>query len=342
MPAHPGGRWSHREGLIARERIEDYLEQHGVPRLPLRQVVYSPPPGRFLESSDHAQVIARIRARAELLVTRFAWRDRCPEADVTSSRLEDRISRAVTHRRVTFHGLGRQLCTAFGTVVVHLWRGCQGEYDRWGPHAHIVCPGIDSRAWRRYASEERHRRGPNAREILKQVRYEGGLWVNYRGRGLERHLVYELGHAAVIHKRHALVWYGGLKTWAQPPLPADDPEEPPVCTHGDRMERFGWEWELEPVEDGAETVSVRRRDGSSAVYTILGDDPPDSIPDDQLTDRQLALRYRLLSDDELRARNGGKLPSERTPEETLALILDRQDEEDRERDRRERARSPRP
>lgn len=173
--AHGGGEWAHGEARLAQRRICDYLEQHGVPNYPVRQVIVSAPEGRYRETDDMGRTIASVRARAIVLCRRFAHRGR-----------------------------------AWGTIVIHLWRGCEREgFEVWGPHAHVLCAGVDVRAspkvWARSGW------------VIKQVTDRDGRFIAYRGSRLTRHLAYELGHAAILRDTHALTWWGDLKMWKQPP-----------------------------------------------------------------------------------------------------------------------------
>jgi len=106
---------------------------------------------------------------------------------------------------------------------VHLWRGCEADgYERWGPHAHMLCAGVDVRE-----TEAVFRRSG---WVVKQVTDKDGRFFAYRGAKLTRHIAYELGHAAVVRDAHALVWWGELKSWSDPPRPGGDQGDPcPEC-----------------------------------------------------------------------------------------------------------------
>jgi hypothetical protein len=234
LPAHGGGGWAHTEARKAADRFEDFLEQHQLGRLPLRQVILSVPPDRFSEQGDHARTIAWLRRTAERAVRLYAWRN-----------------------------------LYFGSAVVHLWR-CDPEtreqdYTRWGPHVHVVCPGVDVHKSTRYAS----RYGV----VVVQANGSGGGWASYRGFGLYRHLVYELGHAAILADCHALSWFGALKTWRQPDPPIGK-EEPVLCSAGHEMELWSWRWSLvEPLRPGVRTVHVDVGDGAIVELKLLGGPP---------------------------------------------------------------------
>ncbi len=185
---HLGGLWADGEGTTTAERWEGFLRAKGY-RRPLRQVIVSAPPGTFDPSDDHGRVIAEVRHRAESRVRVWSWVTPYPGA----------------------------------SVVVHLWRGCYGEgYNKWGPHAHVLCLGIYVR---NTAAYER-RTG----WVVKQATADGTKYtpfVGYRYQKLLRHLVYELGHAAILPDRPAIVWVGPVRKWK----PADDEQEP---TEGER------------------------------------------------------------------------------------------------------------
>lgn len=191
---HPGGEWAHREGAAAADRWEDFLEQAGYGKAPLRQVIVSAPPGEFDPSRDHAEVIAAVRRRTEARLRDWSWARPYPG----------------------------------GAVVVHLWRGCFHEgYSTWGPHAHAICLGVDVR---KTAAYER-RTG----WVVKQATMDGtprSPFVGYRGTKLRRLLIYELGHAAILADRPALVWVGPeLRRWKPTERPEDRLEgaEAPRC-----------------------------------------------------------------------------------------------------------------
>ena len=173
LGAHGGGEWAHREAGLAAARLEALRESLGVARGGIRQVVVSAPPDRYAERGEHRRIIAKVRARAIALCRRLSW------------------------------GRG-----AWGSVVVHLWRGCEQDgYTEWGPHAHVLCGGIDVRK----TAEVSRRSG----WIVKQVSGPYGF-QRLAGRQLVRHLAYELGHAAVVARGHALTWWGAAKTFEMP------------------------------------------------------------------------------------------------------------------------------
>ena len=202
LPSHPGGTWAHREGIAASERWEDYLEQYDLDHTPVRQVIVSVPPERFSEDGDHADVISTLRSMSQRLGTRWAWRS----------------------------------STAGGTCVVHLYRGCEGDYTRWGPHAHLTCVGIRTRDVADYQA----RYGV----VVKQVVDRGGRWASYRGRALARHLVYELGHASIIERGHALTWWGDLHAWRQPHEDRGPSTTPACPSCGTLMREAIWDYDL--------------------------------------------------------------------------------------------------
>jgi len=200
LPSHLGGEWAHAEGREAADRWEDYLEQMGFGDRPLRQVIISAPAGEFDPSQDHVEVIRRVRHRAEARLKAWSWVRPYPGA----------------------------------SVVVHLWRGCFGEgYTTWGPHAHALSLGIDVRKTEAYESRTGW--------VVKQATRDGSPktpFTGYRGWKLRKHLIYELGHAAILSDRPALVWVGPLRTWKR--LEAPEGEEPtPECVEcRERMERW--------------------------------------------------------------------------------------------------------
>lgn len=274
LPAHPGGKWAHKEGWAAMDRFEDFLEQHRLGRLPMRQVVFSPDPGAYSQQEDHLKTANKIRSKAEAMVRRFAWRG-----------------------------------YYFGSAVVHLFRGCEGDYTRWGPHVHLLCAGIDVRAWESYRKSET-KRGRPPRFILKQTLSRGGGWSGYRGFYLARHMVYELGHAAIFYKHQALCWFGALKTWTQPNYKGAE-DAPPLCTAGDSMSLFDGRTHFDPCEEGDSELCAYifdRQDHQERriIYHIVKDEPPDDRPDDVLTEDEWLRRYAVRTDAEIRL--GRNLP----------------------------------
>jgi len=176
---HPGGRWAHEAAKAVTERWAHYRRAHGV-RRPLRQIIVSAPPGAFTEEGDHQAAIEAIRRRAGSFLTAHGWIPSDPSR----------------------------------SVVVHLWRGCEGRYDEWGPHGHILCFGVDVRFTARYEARTGW--------VVKQATADGTprtQFVGYGGRRLYRHLVYELGHSAILADRHAVTYGGPLH--AEPALECD-------------------------------------------------------------------------------------------------------------------------
>ncbi len=267
LDAHPGGAWSHSEAFAAKARLEDFLEQFRMGRMPMRQVIFSPPPGTFKETDDHHVVILKMRQRAVALVRRFAWRgDGMAHRVVTRQRRKDGSSREIHHR-------------TFGCAVVHLYRGCEQEYDTWGPHVHILCPGIDVPQLDAYRSAEL-RRGHPVGFVLKQVNGRNDTWASYRGFYLARHLVYELGHAALIEGCPAITWFGGLKNW-ETPDPAESESEAPLCTRGHQMTLWDRKfWRFDPIQEDDPSFRAYRFDlndyqDHEVEFTIVRDESDD-------------------------------------------------------------------
>lgn len=242
LPAHPGGRWSHITGMDAAHRIEDFLDQNGLGRLPLYQTIYSEWASKWKETDDHWKIIRKLRQSGERRVRQFARRGRY-----------------------------------FGCVVVHLWRGCEGRYDTWGPHAHLMCAGIDVRAWNRYQQREiaNHRK---PKFILKQVCDRNGKFKSYRGWELAKHLTYELGHAAILPDVPAVTWFGGLYKWKQPEVKNEAPT--PICSRGHEMTLFDHHYSTKAMVLGGPTVtmiySCRSLADMECVYAVVsgrGEDP---------------------------------------------------------------------
>lgn len=188
--AHGGGDLVDSEARAAVAKLEGYGFSVGVRTF--RQVVVSPPAKRYAESDGHARTIHRVRRAARAALRALApvgWR--------------------------------------WGSVVVHLYRGCEAEgYGRWGPHAHVVCPGIDVRKVVRYADK--------TGVVVKQVNDRSGRFAEYRGFELARHLVYELGHAGTVPNGHSISYVGADLIAHEVPEPAPTEEErtPPTCPHG--------------------------------------------------------------------------------------------------------------
>ena len=223
LPPHGGGKWSHREAELASRRWEDYIEQNGLERTPIRQVIVSVHPDRFDPDSDHRAVIAKVRSLGERAIRKLAWRE--------------------------MYG---------GSAVVHLYRGCEKDgYDVWGPHVHVLCFGVDTRKTAGYSRR--------SHLTIKQVNRAGGGFASYRGFGLMRHLVYELGHSAVVEGGHALSWFGDLKPWKQPPLPPGEAPPCPVCE--EPMSPWPWQWVPDPGL-GPRSVVFTASDGTHGTISI--------------------------------------------------------------------------
>ena len=209
---HSGGDWAHTEGAIAALKLDGLANG-----APLAQVIVSAPPSLYREDGDHGAAIRGIRAHA----IRFC-------------------------RAISFHGERG----AWGSLVVHLWRGCEADgYNTWGPHAHLVCPGVDVRKTE----------GIFARSgwVVKQATVRGGRFQLLQGASLFRHLVYELGHSAIVRGGHALTWWGRARDAEQiegEVLPF--PEVPTLkCECGKPLSRWVWWWELERHPDGTATFT---------------------------------------------------------------------------------------
>ena len=160
-------------------------------------MIVSPPKERYDPADGHDRTIERVRRAAAKALRELGW-----EGDYWAS------------------------------LIVHLYRGCEREgYSEWGPHAHAVGPGVDVRQTKEYF----RRTGV----VVKQATEDGtprSPFVGYWGRSLVAHLVYELGHAAIVPDGHAVSYLGkGLISYSPPdrdPPEADGegPEEP-RCPH---------------------------------------------------------------------------------------------------------------
>lgn len=174
----PDSRWADRESRRATELIVDYLGLYPKGALaPVRQVILSPPPDRWRQGYTDGECIAALRDVGRRLMERYSWGGK-----------------------------------SWGCMVVHLWRGCMEEgYNRWGPHVHILGPGVDVREAFVWAMNLG--RG----WVVKQATSWGGRFVDYARTPakLRRHIRYELGHAAVIGQGHALVWFGAIRSFAE-------------------------------------------------------------------------------------------------------------------------------
>ncbi len=194
------------------------LTQFG--RGPIRQVIVSAPVERWSESDDHGVIIAKVRSRAVALCRRLAWGS-----------------------------------DWWGTVIIHLWRGCEKDgYGKWGPHAHVLCGGV--RVGETEAVEKR------SGWVVKQVNRNGGRFAAYSGAVLERHLVYELGHSAVLQGGHAITWVGALKGFEM--QKDEQVSECPVCSS--TLEAWPWQWVI--TRDGV----IRFPDGGSAEAVFIGEE----------------------------------------------------------------------
>ena len=211
---HQGGEWAHGEAREAARRLTRWLAT-----LPsnaqIRQVIVSAPVGWAGRFEDHRATIGRVRRQAIRACKELAWGSVLP----------------------------------WGTVVVHLYRGCEAEgYNRWGPHAHVLCGGIDARKTAAY----KHRTG----WVVKQATHKrSGKFVGYRGDTLYRHLVYELGHSSIVEGGHALVSWGGLHTFHSEP----EEEDPPArkCEEcGEDLEGWNWRWYWDGVSERANIDGV--------------------------------------------------------------------------------------
>jgi hypothetical protein len=251
LDAHPGGAWAHREAWAATARLEDFLEQNHLGRLPLRQIVFAPELTVYSENDDHREIIRDIRRRAEKAVRRVAWRG-----------------------------------YAFGSAVVHLYRGCAGAYDRWGPHVHLVCPGIDVRgfnAWKKHELEC----GRKVDYVLKQVNSSHGGFASYRRFGLARHLCYELGHASIMLRIPAITWWGALKSWKTPEPKGEGEVDAPLCSAGEQMSLFEVRWNMEIEVDREDVEDVKSAPIAVRVRSPVWDLPGGFVPGgpgDHLTD----------------------------------------------------------
>lgn len=209
--SHLGGDWAHLEARTVTDKLDGYARTLPGYRA-IRQVIVSPDPCRFDErGADHPRVVARVRSAAQKAVRELAWKG--GEADYLSSgrSADGKRTGKETHRR-----------GAFGSIVVHLYRGCEREgYDRWGPHAHVLCGGIDARL-----TEEYERR---TGVVVKQAVDRHGQFVNYRGFRMRKHLVYELGHAAIIDGKHAVSYFGPGLIRYHPAEPEREESPAPTC-----------------------------------------------------------------------------------------------------------------
>ena len=170
---HPGGRYADSEGYSAFVKATAYA-RHASSRGSTPQwyadVIVSAPRRRWRENSDHRKVIRGLRRAAQRAIRKLHRGD------------------------------------PSGVVVLHLWRGCQGEYDRWGPHAHVlVLGGVNVGS--RYTGAFHRRTGWVVKQVQRHNCRDRGhkrcprydlRFVFYRGESLLRHLVYELGHASFI------------------------------------------------------------------------------------------------------------------------------------------------
>jgi hypothetical protein len=243
---HGGGEWAHEEGLEIAAKLQGYAVTQGFgPDRPLRQVIVSPPVARYDENEDHDRIIERVRRAAAKALRELGWEKRY-----------------------------------WDSLIVHHYRGCEGHgYDRWGPHAHAVGPGVDVRRTEEYwlRTGGSYWMNPEVPEetvldpegdplvctqgvVVKQAKRKDGSFASYWSKSLVRHLVYELGHAAIVPNGHAVSYIGkGLTAFAPrrcdrcgAPLPASRegslcaecseaaPEEPNLeCQHGTPLRALG-------------------------------------------------------------------------------------------------------
>lgn len=196
--AHRGGDWADSDTIVVATKVQGYGTTQGYgPERPLRQVIVSPPKERYDEADDHDRIIERVRRAAAKALRELGWGGRY-----------------------------------WASLVVHLYRGCEREgYIGWGPHAHAVGPGVDVRK-----VEEYHRR---TGVVVKQATEDGtpgSPFVGYWGKSLVRHILYELGHAAIVPNGHAVSYLGaGLRSYSppEPEIPEEEKEaEEPKCPHG--------------------------------------------------------------------------------------------------------------
>jgi hypothetical protein len=232
---HGGGDWAHGAALEVAVKVQGYAGTQGLDRL--RQVVISPPIERYDEADGHDRIIERVRRASAKALRELAWDGQY-----------------------------------WASLVVHLYRGCEREgYDEWGPHAHAVGPGVDVRRTEEYwlRTGGSYWMNPEVPEelvldsegkplvrtqgvVVKQPNRKDGAFASYWGRSLVRHLVYELGHAAIVPNGHAVSYVGkGLIAFA-PPTPEPEPgpteESRPKCPHGLEFSALGdgGRWRYDP------------------------------------------------------------------------------------------------
>jgi hypothetical protein len=203
---HGGGEWAHTTAIEVAAKLQGFAATEGFGRdRPLRQVVISPPVDRYDESDDHDRVIARVRRAASKALRKLGWEGR-----------------------------------RWASLVVHLYSGCEQEgYARWRPHAHVLCAGVDVRL-----TEEYHRRTGVVVKQATESGAPGSPFVGYWAKGLVRHLVYELGHAAIVPDGHAVSYLGrGLIAYKPSSSPLEelsDESEPDLrCPHGTPLRALG-------------------------------------------------------------------------------------------------------
>jgi len=237
LPPHSGGEWAHEDARLARRRFEDFIEQHRLARIPFRQVVVSFATDRFKETEDHGRVIGKVRQLAIRAQRKLAWRGKFG-----------------------------------GAIVVHLYRGCERDgYGTWGPHAHVVCFGVDVRRVEAYHG--------STDVLVKQVNGASGGFAIYRGRKLQRLLTYELSHAAILEPtdgrkgaNHALTWFGDFHTWKQPPEKERGPRKCPVG--GEDLEQWPWNWNYDsPIAPDDGEVRVSFPGGGLGTFRIWREGP---------------------------------------------------------------------
>ena len=205
---HGGGEWAHAEALEVAIKLQGYAATQGFgPDRPLRQVIVSPPVERYDEADGHDRTIERVRRATAKVLRELGWEGRY-----------------------------------WASQVIHLYSGCEDEgYTVWRPHSHTDGAGIDVREVERY-----YRR---TGVVVKQATEDGtpgSPFVGYWAESLVRHLVYELGHAAIVHDGHAVSYLGkGLISFKPPDLePFEDDEDEteernPACPHGEPFRSLG-------------------------------------------------------------------------------------------------------
>lgn len=153
----------------------------------LFHVVVSVNPKVYLETRDQAAVIRDVRQRALGEARRNSWGE---------------------------YG---------GISVVHLYRDrFENNTSEWGPHVHLVCPGVKVGTTTVKATGL----------VVKVVRTTnpGGVFATYRGERTLRLMIYLLDHASAIPRSPAMVSFGGARRTtprkkSAPPEDLDNPVE---------------------------------------------------------------------------------------------------------------------